>query len=119
MLVEGVLESNICQSSMIHCLGLQSEIEKTISTGVAVHDMMNENGLPSHTEREGEKCLWHPPVPDLALTQRDGTQFLGELHDISKLVEVSSRVSARGQHKDEGGGGGGLFEDCRQVCCLA
>lgn len=54
VLIGGVLESNICQSSMIHCLGLRSEIEKTISTGVAIHNMINENGLLSHRERGRE-----------------------------------------------------------------
>lgn len=50
---------------------------------------------------------------DLALAQRDYTHFLGELHDISKLVEVSSGVSTRGQDKDKGSRGGRLLEDHR------
>ncbi len=65
--------------------------------------------------REREKIPRHPLGPDLALAQRDGTHFLRELHDVSKLVEVSSRVSARGQDKDEGSGEGRLLEDHRQV----
>lgn len=56
-----------------------------------------------------------PPGPDLALAQRDGTHFLRELHDISKLVEVSSWVTARGQDEDEGSEGRRLLEDHRQV----
>lgn len=58
------------------------------------------------TEREKERFPRHPSGSDLALTQRDGTHFLGKLHNISKLVEISSRISARGQDKDEGSGGG-------------
>lgn len=46
-----------------------------------------------------------PSKTDLALAKRDGAHFLGELHDISKFVEVSSRVGARGQNKDQGSGG--------------
>jgi len=63
-------------------------------------------------ERERERAA---PGSDLALAQRDGTHFLGELHDIRKFVEVSSGVCARGEHKDEGGGEGRLLEDHRQV----
>lgn len=66
-------------------------------------------------KRKCERIPKHPPGPDLALAQRDGTHFLGELHDVSKLVEVCSRVSTRGQDKDEGSGGGRLLEDHRQV----
>lgn len=63
-----------------------------------------------------EKDLpWNPSVADLALAQGDGAQFLGELHDVGKLVEVSGRVGAGGQHKDERDGGRRLLEDCRQV----
>ena len=78
------------------------------------------SGFPPERHREtvrvsGRENPRHPPGSDLALAQRDGTHFLGELHDVSKLVEVSSRVSARGQNEDEGGGGGRLLEDHRQV----
>lgn len=52
---------------------------------------------------------------DLALAQRNGTHVLGEVHDISKLVEVRSGVSARGQDENEGSRGGGLLEDHRQI----
>lgn len=55
---------------------------------------------------------------DLALAQRDGIHFFGELHNICKFVEVRRRISARGQDKDEGNGGGRVFEDHRQVGCL-
>lgn len=68
------------------------------------------SGFPPESDRESpresERIPRHPPSPDLALAQRDGSHFLGELHSVSKLVEVSSRVSARGQDKDEGGGRG-------------
>lgn len=50
---------------------------------------------------EGVRFPWNPSVADLALAQRDGAQFPGELHDISKLVKVSSGVGAGGQHKDK------------------
>ena len=66
-------------------------------------------------KRKRERIPRHPPGPDLALAQRDGTHFLGELHDIGKLVEVCSGVSARGQDKDEGSGAGRLLEDHGQV----
>lgn len=49
------------------------------------------------------------------MAQRDGAQFLGELHDVGKLVEVSGGVGAGGQHKDERDGGRRLLEDRRQV----
>jgi len=52
---------------------------------------------------------------DLALAQRDGPHFLGELHHISELVEVSSGVGTGGQDEDEGSGGGRLREDHGQV----
>lgn len=50
---------------------------------------------------EGVRFPCNPSVADLALAQRDGGQFPGELHDISKLVEVSSGVSAGRQDKDK------------------
>lgn len=57
----------------------------------------------------------NPSAADLALAQRDGAQFPGELHDVGKLVEVSGGVGAGGQHKDERDGGRRLLEDRRQV----
>lgn len=56
-----------------------------------------------------------PSAADLALAQRDGAQFPGELHDVGKLVEVSGGVGAGGQHKDERDGGRRLLEDRRQI----
>lgn len=56
--------------------------------------------------RERQAFPGNPPGPDLALAQRDGTHFLREMHGVSKLVEVSSRVSARRQDENEGSAGG-------------
>lgn len=74
-------------------------------------------GSDSQTERklEGARFPCNPSVADLALAQRDGAQFPGELHDISKLVEVSSGVGAGGQNKDKRDRGRRLLEDRRQV----
>lgn len=57
----------------------------------------------------------YPTGPDLALAQRDGIQFLGELHEVSKFVEVGGGISARGEDEDEGSRGGRIREDQGQV----
>lgn len=64
-------------------------------------DSQTVNPRVRERKMEGVRFPWNPSVADLALAQRDGAQFPGELHDISKLVEVSSGVGAGGQDKDK------------------
>ena len=59
--------------------------------------------------------LWPSPGPHLALAQRDGAHLLGELHEVSKLVQVSGRISSRGEDEDEGRGGGRLLKHHGQI----
>lgn len=66
----------------------------------------------------GQCCPSWALAAYLALAQRNGRELLGELHFFSKLVEISSRVSAWGQHEHQGGGGSGLPEDDREVSGL-
>ena len=124
--IYSVLESSIYDCGLVTLSCPRSEKEKTILTEVAILNETNENGLvlwdsdlqwlfSRVRQKDWDRVPKHPPGPDLALAQRDGTNFLGELHNVSKLVEVSSRVSARGHDVDEGGAGGGLLENHGQV----
>ncbi len=55
---------------------------------------------------------------DLSLAKGDGGHLLWKLHDLCKLIEVSSGVGTRRKHKNESGGRRRIFKHHRQVWCL-